>query len=133
MKAFFPLGALVGLAVVSVGCSKPAEADGAANTLDGISLESVSVNLGVTAPKQNAQNIATAAGAARAAGYERRWVSKEDAVADVMRGITVRLGSQEMNYSSTALGASDQQEAMAFLVFDSRPPGTLRFTNEAQP
>ena len=119
------------------GCSKPdSETDEFAkpsDALGGKSVEQVGASTGTMAAKQNAQNIATVAASARAAGYAEPWAGKEAAVADLVAGVRVRLGSQEMSYSAGSLGAAAQQEAMEFLAFDPNPPGMLRFTETAQP
>jgi hypothetical protein len=50
----------------------------------------------ITAARRNAQNLASVASAARAGGYTGKWTSKEDAVRDLVAGITVRNNGQEI-------------------------------------
>lgn len=50
----------------------------------------------ITAARRNAQNIASIASAARAAGYTGKWATKEDAIQDLITGVTVRNGGQEI-------------------------------------
>jgi len=46
-------------------------------------------NQDISAAKRNAQNLASVASAARAAGYTKRWTTKEAAIQELLKGITV--------------------------------------------
>ncbi len=124
-----------GLALFAIllgGCSKSDDDSPTQGTVTGFSLDQTAENLATSAPKLNAQNIASAASAARAAGYSEVWFTKDDAVADVVRGIRVQVGSQEVSFKAGPAGTADQQEAMRFLIFDETTPGNLRYSTEAQ-
>ena len=89
--------------------------------------------MGTTAPKRNAQNFVSLAGAARAAGYSGTWSTKEDAVDDVARGITVKMGGQDIVFGSAGIGQADLNASLEFVIFDPAPPGRLRYTDDTQP
>lgn len=119
---------LAGVLGWAAGCS-----DQPAGSIGGIPVEDVGAKSGSTAATQNAQSIATAAASVRAAGYAKPWATKEAAVEDLVRGIDIKLGSQDIHFGAGAMNDEEKRDAMLFLVFDPAPPGTVRFIATAQP
>jgi hypothetical protein len=70
----------------------------------------------ISAAKRNAQNLASVASAARAAGYTGKWATKEDAIRELVAGITVRNGGQEFGpFKVTGLTSDNINSASAYL------------------
>ena len=68
---------------------------------------------------RNAQNFASLASAAKAAGYTGKWATKEDAMRELVEGITVRVGSQEYGpFHLTGLTPTDINAASQHLELE---------------